>query len=81
MPKRYFRPVHTKNTRPSTRRPPGRNHLIAGQKAQLHEPARNIFGQIESIENAALPHREIGERLDDSMQDGFSSSLPETHAI
>jgi hypothetical protein len=81
MAKRDLRPVHTKNTRPATWRPPGRNHLIAGQKAQLHEPARDIFGQIEPIENAALPHGEIGEGLDGSMQDGFSSSLPETHAI
>ena len=83
MAKRHFGSIHAKHTWASAWRAHRRNHFIARQKAKLHEPARDILGEFEMVENTALSHREVGKRLY-----GWSSAEPhpdglgfETHTI
>jgi hypothetical protein len=54
VPQGNFRTIHSKHAGAATRRHPGGNHFIPGEKAKLHQPPGQVLRKVQSIEDASL---------------------------
>ena len=56
VPEGHLGTVHPENTRSAAGGSASRHHFMSRKKSQFHQSSRYIFGQIEVVEDAALPH-------------------------
>ena len=61
MAQRHLGAIDAEDARPSAGSSAGRSDFGTGNKAKLHEPARNAFGKIQALENTTLTVGQIGK--------------------